>query len=204
MRVSKVRSNPLFRIANILILTTFICTSILPPSYAQVVPTLLNLPVPGTFVNPTNAFTPILIRGITIHPKDPLKINFIVNTGHEQLDDDQVKDKADQLIKYFLASLTVPEKEMWVNLSPYEKDRMIPDAFGATEMGRDLLAQDYLLKQLTSSMMYPEEGLGKAFWERVYKKAYEQFGSTDIPVNTFNKIWILPEKAVVYEHGNSA
>ena len=87
---------------------------------------------------------------------------------------------------------------MWVNLSPYEKDRIVPDAFGQTEMGRDLLAQDYMLKQLTASLMYPGEELGKKFWDNVYKEAQERYGTTNIPTNTFNKVWIVPEKAVVY------
>ena len=38
---------------------------------------------------------------------------------------------------------------MIINLSPYEKNRIVEDNFGKTEMGRDLLAQDYLLKQIT-------------------------------------------------------
>jgi len=63
-----------------------------------------------------------------------------------------------------------------------------------------MLAQDYILKQLTASLMYPEKELGKKFWDKVYTKAEEQFGTSEIPVNTFNKVWILPESATVYEH----
>ncbi|MDO8674486.1 MAG: hypothetical protein Q7K71_00005, partial [Candidatus Omnitrophota bacterium] len=108
-----------------------------------------------------------------------------------------------KLIKYFLASLTVPEKDLWVNLSPYEKDRIVPTSFGQTEMGRDLLAQDYLLKQITASLIYPEDEFGKTFWKRVYEEANKRFGTTNIPVNTFNKVWIVPEKAVVYENAEA-
>ncbi|MFH0753480.1 MAG: hypothetical protein V2A70_02805 [Candidatus Omnitrophota bacterium] len=108
------------------------------------------------------------------------------------------------MIKYFLAALTIPENDLWVNLSPYEKDRMINDDLGKTEMGRDMLAQDYLLKQLTASMIYPEKDLGKAFWNRVYDKAREEYGTTDIPVDTFNKVWIVADKARVVEHNNAA
>jgi hypothetical protein len=100
--------------------------------------------------------------------------------------------------------LTTPENEMWVNLSPYEKDRIVPERFGQTEMGRDLLAQDYILKQITASLIYPEDELGKKFWDRVYAEAKKKFGTTDIPVNTFNKVWIVPAKAVVYENPQSA
>ena len=85
----------------------------------------------------------------------------------------------------------MPEDDLWVNLSPYEKDRIIPEAFGQTEMGRDLLAQDYLLKQLTASLMYPEEELGNKFWKRVYQKAQQMYGTTDIPTDVFNRVFII-------------
>ncbi len=114
-----------------------------------------------------------------------------------------LKQEATKLIKYFLASLTVPEKDLWVNLSPYEKDRIVPESFGLTEMGRDLLAQDYLLKQITASLIYPEDEFGKKFWKRIYEEVGKKFGTTDIPVNTFNKVWIVPEKAVVYENAQA-
>ena len=68
-------------------------------------------------------------------------------------------------------------------------------------MGRDLLAEDYILKQITASLIYPEEQTGKQFWKRVYEEAAKKFGTTDIPVNTFNKVWIVPDHAKVYEHG---
>ncbi|MBF0384462.1 MAG: hypothetical protein HQL27_01185, partial [Candidatus Omnitrophica bacterium] len=186
------------------VLIAFVFTGIIPPSYAQIAAqTVLNLPVPGAMVPVSSGYIPTLIKGITIHPENQLLFDFIVDTGDSQLQGKELTDEAVKLIKYFLASLTVPEDEMWVNLSPYEKDRVVPDGFGVTEMGRDLLAQDYILKQLTSTLVYPEDELGKTFWARVYEKTQKEFNTTDIPMNTFNKIWILPEKAAVYEHGNS-
>ena len=100
--------------------------------------------------------------------------------------------------------MAIPDDDQWVNLSPYEKDRIIKDDFGKTEMGRDLLAQDYMLKQITASLIYPEDNLGKKFWNTVYAKAQQQYGTTNIPVNTFNKVWILPDDALIYEKGNTA
>lgn len=164
----------------------------------------LNLPAPGTMIGVSPAFEPAIIKGITINPDNPLMFDFLIDVGQTKLDDEAFKTESTKLIKYFLASMTVPEEELWVNLSPYENDRIIPDAFGETEMGRDLLAQDYILKQLTASLLFPEKDLGKAFWDRVYAKAQAQFGTTEIPVNTFNKIWIVPDKAVIYEHNNTA
>jgi hypothetical protein len=125
--------------------------------------------------------------------------------GIQALTRDTVKDEANKLIRYFLASLTIPEKDLWVNLSPYEKDRIINDDLSLTEMGRDMLAQDYILKQITASLIYPENETGKAFWAKVYEKAYALYGTTDIPtVDTFNKVWIMPDQAEVYENGTKA
>ena len=70
-------------------------------------------------------------------------------------------------------------------------------------MGRDLLAEDYMLKQITASLIYPEDEVGKKFWKRIYEEAAKKFGTTNIPVNTFNKVWIVPEKAVVYENAKA-
>lgn len=165
---------------------------------------VLNLPVPGTVVPLTSQFAPATIRGVNIHPDNPFQFDFIIDKGDSGLTGEAFSAEAKKLVKYFLASLTVPEKEMWVNLSPYEKNRIIPETFGTTEMGRDLLAQDYLLKQIMASLMNPEADLGGEFWKRVYSKVQDEFGTIDIPINTFNKIWIVPEEAVVYEHEKGA
>ncbi len=205
MNFSNFKKSIFCQLTSSFILLAFCFTSIVPPSYAQTVSTgVLSLPVPGTLVAPSIAYQPTIIKGITIHPDDPLQMNFIIDSGDEAHSDEAFRAESDRLIKYFLASLTVPENELWVNLSPYEENRMVSEGFGSTQMGRDLLAQDYMLKQLTSSMMYPEDAVGQKFWDRVHKMAYQKFGTTDIPMNTFNKIWIVPEKAVIYEHNNNA
>ena len=147
---------------------------------------LLNLPEPGKMISLSSKFVPAYVKGISIYPNDPFKFDFIIDTGNTKLNDQQFKEESNKLIKYFMAALTVPEKEDWVNLSPYEKDRIVPESLGVTEMGRDMLAQDYILKQLTSSLIYPEKEIGKEFWSKVYAQAQKQFGTTNIPVNTFN------------------
>jgi non-lysosomal glucosylceramidase len=198
------RKNTIYKILSLFIILIFMISTIVPPSFAQSLPNTLILPAPGTLMHSTTAFTPAIVQGINIDPNDPLRFDFIVDKGDSGLEGEEFRQEGEKLIKYFLASLTIPEDQMWVNLSPYEKDRIVPDIFGQTEMGRDLLAQDYLLKQLTSSLMHPEEALGKKFWQRVYKRAQEQFGTTEIPINTFNKIWIVPGTATIYEHAKGA
>jgi len=169
---------------------------------------VLNLPPVGQMIMPTQPFMPAMLKGIKLFPENPLKFDFIIDTGNADFAKSSqekkfFREESKKLIKYFLASLTIAEEDMWVNLSPHEPDRIIPKDFGVTAMGCDLLSQDYILKQLTASLIYPEEAIGETFWQRVYDKAYDLYGANDIPVNTFNKVWIVPEKAVVYENAQS-
>ena len=184
------------------LIAAFLVTSVSPLHAREVV--VPALPAPATLVNLSPSYTPAHLQGLKVHPDNALQFDFFIHKGEGNLTEAQKKEEYAKLVKYFLASLTIPDKDQWVNLSPYEKDRTIEGNFGKTEMGRDLLSQDYLLKQITSSLMYPESGLGKGFWDKVYQKAYQQYGHTNIPINTFNKVWIVPDEAVVYESGNSA
>ena len=109
-------------------------------------------------------FNPPILKGIKVHPDNPFRFDFILDQGDGSVEtaiNPSLQEESTKLIKYFLASLTIPEKDLWVNLSPYEKDRIIPQSFGLTEMGRDLLAEDYMLKQITASLIYPEDKIGK-------------------------------------------
>ena len=162
----------------------------------------LNLPVPGTMLAVSPAFMPPVLRGMTVYPDQPLRFDFILDSGNDRLLQSELEPVSRKLVNYFLASLTIPQNDLWVNLSPYEQERILPESLVRTELGRDLLAQDYLLKQLSASLLYPESGAGKVFWQRVYAQAYQKFGTTDVPVDTFNKIWIVPQRAKVYEKNN--
>ena len=172
---------------------------------AQMIPkTLLNLPVPGTMVLPTPGFNPATINGMVINTEDALKLDFILDPGDSKISNPLLIEESSRMVRYFLSALTIPDEKRWVNLSPYEKDRIIADGFDKTEMGRDLLAQDYLLKQLMASLTYPETELGKKYWDRVYSEAQKRLGTAALPFGTFHKVWIVPDKAVVYEHNNTA
>ncbi|MDE2231501.1 MAG: hypothetical protein KGJ95_05500 [Candidatus Omnitrophica bacterium] len=168
-----------------------------------------QLPAPGAMVGVSAKFAPVALKGLVVDPQKPLELRFIVDTGSDAAyaqapaTQQPVRAQIDRLVKYFLAGLTIPDGDLWVNLSPYEKDRIVPKTLGQTGLGRDLLAQDYILKQLTASLIYPERKLGEEFWSRVYAKAEKLFGTTNVPVNTFNKVWILPKEAQVFEHGNA-
>ena len=191
------------RILSLNVIFCFFLTTLgpLPKAYAD---TVLGLPAPGTMVNLSSAYEPVIIKGLTVHKDNPFLFDFIVDVGQDKMSDEPLKKEGEKLIKYFLASLAIPDKDVWVNLSPYEKNKMIPEALGQTDMGRDLLEQDYILKQITASLIYPEKELGKKFWDKVYTKAQQMYGTTQVPVDTFNKVWIMADRAEVFERNQTA
>ncbi len=181
-------------------LSLIIVAALLPLSSLRAEQALV-LPRVGTMVALSAPFTPASLKGLVIYPNDPFKFDFIISHGDEVLPNAQKQESYTNLIKYFLAALAVADDQQWVNLSPYEKDRIIPETFGQTQMGNDLLAQDYILKQLSASLLYPEGEIGKKFWAQVYAQAADK--NVNVPINTFNKVWIVPDRAVVYEKGNA-
>ena len=65
-------------------------------------------------------------------------------------------------------------------------------------MGRDLLGQDYILKQLSSSLTHPDTPIGKAYWSMENRKSKIEIGEE------FNKIWIVPSRVKILESGTMA
>ncbi len=182
------------------IITSFVClafivTGVVPAAMAQ----QLVLPPPGQVLALSPVSAPCLLRGMRVDAKDPLRMDFLFDQGRASLSAQEFNDESLRLIKYFLVSLTIPNKDLWVNLSPYESQRIVQEDLGRTAMGRDLLAQDYILKQLTASLLHPDGATGKVFWKEVYRRAYEAYGTTDIPVDTFNKVWIMPGRSLLHE-----
>lgn len=142
-----------------------------------------------------------LLRGIEFNINNPEKLEFYIDP---QNNFNYAKKDAKRLIQYFLGFLTIPESQLWVNLSSYESDRIIPESLGKLDIGKDLLLEDYLLKQLTSYSTDPKTPLGSRFWQQVRKISYDLTNNTNIKVNTFYKIWVIPNNILIYEHKNKA
>ena len=69
-------------------LTAFLFTSVPGVRAQPVSPAILAggsavLPVPGTMVNLSPAFHPQLLKGIKIYPKDPFRLDFILDRGDD-------------------------------------------------------------------------------------------------------------------------
>ena len=161
----------------------------------------LPAPVGPVFLDKT--YNPLLMKGIKAYANEPFRFDLLLDKGESGLSGEGLQTEITRLSRFFIASLAVPDQDMWVNLSPYEKDRIIPDAFGTTEMGKVLLEQDYLLKQTAAALTYPETSLGAKFWTEVYRRVNATYGTSDVPVGMVNKVWIIPAQARVYTKGDS-
>lgn len=161
---------------------------------------LPDLPAAGARLGLSKDFSYPVFTGLRFNPDDPLNLTFLADrSGKDKIDNDE----AARLIRYFLAGLTLPEDELWVNLSPYEQNRVAPESLAATDLGRDMLTQDYLLKQLTASLTYPESAGGKDYWASVYGELFKRLGAVKTAVNSYNKVWIVPGKITLWEKDNA-
>ena len=116
-RIERRRECLFFRIVSAISTFTFVFSLIMPPVplYAQQKPnTILNLPIPGSMVLKSEGYAPAVLKGIKVHPENPLRFDFIVDTGDSRLSGGALADESNKLIRYFLASITVPAKELWV------------------------------------------------------------------------------------------
>ncbi|MBF0478258.1 MAG: DUF58 domain-containing protein [Candidatus Omnitrophica bacterium] len=193
-------NDKIFKIISTIVCLFFIINTLVPPSYAQ-----SALPSSPALITLTPAYEPLLFQGLQTHPENPFRFDFIITKGNSAKNSaENIQDETNKIIHYFLASLTIQEKDLWVNLSPYEADRIIPLSLSTTEMGKAMLEQDYLLKKISASLTLPEGEIGQSFWDEVYKKIYAKYKRTDLPTNMFLKIWVVPQKAVVYENAKGA
>ena len=60
------------------------------------------------------------------------------------------------------------------------------------------------LKRDTASLTSPQTPEGKAYWDKLYKKAGELFGSENITIPTITRPWIVPNEVIVRETEDSA
>lgn len=128
-----------------------------------------------------------ILKGIKLDLNSDNKIELIFDSNDRQ----NTKDEYVRLLsKYFLAALSMPDEKIWVNLSPYESDRIINDALVQTDLGKVLIEQDLLLKQLASSLTYPGTYLGKKYWQ-------------NHSTNNDTKIWIKSGNVELIENGTT-
>lgn len=125
-------------------------------------------PWPGLKVPLSDEFEPPSLIALKAYTDDPLRLDFILDIGNSAMAIAHLRDEAAHLLKCFLTALAVRDEDLWVNLAPEEPTRILSTPLTATLLGQTLLQQDYILKQTTATLQYPETEQGATFWRRVH------------------------------------
>lgn len=193
----------IFKFISLLIISTIMCSLLFKELLhtKDIHAALVNIPEPTKLLRVSQIYSYPMLRGIRFDKNNPLSLTFLVD-GADKNSVDQAE--VTRLVEYFMAAVTIPTKDIWVNLSPFEEDRIVSDTLAKTPLGRDMLAQDYVLKQFVSSLTYPESQIGKKYWKEVYARVDKKLGTKKVPVDTYHKVCIVPEHAQVKEDANEA
>lgn len=116
----------------------------------------------------------------------------------------EVESASKELLKYFLIGVSLPNDSFWVNLRPDSPDNIIDDALAKTDIGKILLEADVQLKKDTARFTSPDTREGKEYWDRLYKKAEEIFGTQNVTIPTLTRPWIVPNEIIIRETPDNA
>ena len=118
--------------------------------------------------------------------------------------DGKLEQETQELMKYFFIGLALPNDKFWVNLRPDAPDNIIDDDLAKTDIGRIFLEADVQLKKDTAQSTSPQTPEGKAYWDKLYKKAGELFGTENITIPTLTRPWIVPNEIIIREAPDNA
>lgn len=99
-----------------------------------------------------------------------------------------------RLGRYLNTFLVVAPQHHHVSLSPLAEHAGLPAPLARTELGRDLLLQDVVLKYYTACLLYPGSHLGAEFWRRL-----EQIAPAEAELDACMRVWIVPGPTRVKE-----
>lgn len=157
----------------------------------------------NSFSNP-NKFRPLQLRYFSY---DPLTNDFqiLLDKGDlKELTDKQIKEQGQELLKYFLVGIALPDENFWVNLRPDSENQIIDQELTRTDLGKVLLETDLQLKKDVASFTSPETPTGKEYWNKLYAKAGQIFNSENITIPTLTRPWIVPGEVIIRETAQSA
>ncbi|MDO8748482.1 MAG: hypothetical protein Q7J72_05135 [Candidatus Omnitrophota bacterium] len=115
-----------------------------------------------------------------------------------------IEENTQTLLKYFFIGLALPNEKFWVNLRPDAPDNIIDDDLAQTDVGKILLEADLQLKKDTAGWTSPQTPEGKEYWDKLYQKAGELFGTENITIPTLTRPWIVPDEIIIREAPDNA
>jgi len=133
------------------------------------------------------------------------QFSLIVDKGDlKNKTDQELEGDSEELLKYFLVGITLPDSAFWVNLRPDGIQQIIDPELSKTDVGKIFLEADLQLKKDTARLTSPETPEGREYWDKLYKKAGELFGTENITIPTLTRPWIVPGDIIIRETEGSA
>ncbi|MDD5108640.1 MAG: AarF/UbiB family protein [Candidatus Omnitrophica bacterium] len=108
------------------------------------------------------------------------------------------------LLNYFFIGLALPNDTFWVNLRPDSPNDIIDPLLAQTEVGKILLEADLELKKDTADATNPSTPQGKDYWNKLYTRAQELYGTQNVTIPTLTRPWIVPDEIIIRESIDSA
>lgn len=149
-------------------------------------------------------FRPLHLRYLSYGAEDNTFHLFIDKGDLKNPRTQQLEDTSKELLKYFFIGVSLPNDSFWVNLRPDAEDNIIDDYLGKTDIGKIMLEADLQLKKDTALATSPETPEGREYWNKLYQKAGELFGSENITIPTLTRPWIVPDEIIIRETSGSA
>lgn len=189
------------RIITLLLCLSFACTQ---AGFAQIIDASRGAAMPGTSITGgRDGFRPMHLRSLA-YDGAGASLDVLMDQGSSTLSGGAALAQAREAMKYFLIGIALPDDTFWVNLRPDASSRMIDDTLALTDMGKALLEADLQLKKDTAAFTSPQTREGKAYWDRLYKKAEELFGTDAANIPTVSRPWIVPGEIIIREAADSA
>ena len=157
----------------------------------------------------TDSFRPARLRYISYDIKSN-DFKLLLDQGDTKLPNSlnsltpQLQAATQELFNYFLIGLSLPNDKFWVNLRPDAPEQIIDPELEKTDMGRIMLAADLQLKKDTAGLTSPQNPEGKEYWDKLYHRAGELFGTENITIPTITRPWIVPGEVIIRESQDSS
>jgi hypothetical protein len=139
---------------------------------------------------------PPFVGGIEFPLQNPLAIGFslLSDALHPMPTEAEQVELQSRLGRYLNTFLVLNGENLHVNLTPTEPYCGLPELLRHTDLGRDMLAQDVVLKHYTASQMHPSTPHGRSFWDRV-----NALTSKNRNFESCFRVWIVPGNVAVRE-----
>jgi SAM-dependent methyltransferase len=154
-------------------------------------------------------FRPLHLRYLS-HDPALNNFNLLLDKGDqlkdtkESLKPKELSKLTKELLKYFLIGVSLPNDAFWVNLRPDSPENIIDPELAQTDIGKVFLEIDLQLKKDTALATSPDIPQGKEYWDKLYQKAEELFGTQNVSIPTLTRPWIVPDEIIIRETPNNA